>query len=149
MTRPPPMPPSPSPVPRPRPMPTLPSAAHAKRQPTTLHTDCVGRDVPAYLNDAWESRTALTRLALRLRTVREDIDDGQRLGDKRYTRVTSTTVALIKRCEGELREAMPYALCVFCQGADGGCNACVGGFHSKLQWDAAVPEKMKAAVQTI
>lgn len=143
MTRPPPMPPSPSHVPRPRPIPTLPPSAHAKRTPISLYTDCVGREIPAYLSDVWEARTALTRMASRIKLVREDITDAQEHGHKGLQRVPATTVALLKRCESELRDAMPYALCVFCQGADGGCNACIGGFHSKLQWDAAVPEAMK------
>ena len=143
MTRPPPMPPAPSLVPRPRPIPTLPPSANAKRTPMSLYTDCVGREIPAYLSDVWSVRTQLTRMATRLRTVREDITDAQERGVRGMERVPQSTVALIKRCEAELRDAMPHALCVYCQGADGGCSACVGGFHSKLQWDAAVPDNMK------
>lgn len=127
-------------------MPTLPPSAHAKRTPMSLYTDCVGRDIPAYLSEAWGVRTTLTRMASRLRTVREDIAEAQERGYKGMERVSQSTVALIKRCESELKDAMPHALCVYCQGADGGCNACVGGFHSRLQWDAAVPEKMKVGV---
>lgn len=107
-----------------------------------LYKDCVGRAIPAYLNAIWEARDELAEMAQRLKDVRLQAEQGHAQGDKCLMRLTATTLALVQNAEGEFRDAMPYALCPYCQGADGGCDVCHDGFVSKTVY-GAVPAKMK------
>jgi hypothetical protein len=121
--------------------PTTPTDAPTVTQ-TPLYVDCVGRAVPADMNATWEGRDELEAMRGRLRDVRLQLEAGHKDGDKCLQRVGATVLAMIQRAEGELVEAMPYALCPVCQGV--GCKLCrKTGFVGKQVYETAVPEQYK------
>lgn len=111
--------------------------------PTTLYTDCVGRQIPAWLNPIWEAREAIESHIATLKGIRFSIETRHKEQDKAYLRITAVTLAKIQHVEGELKDAMPYAVCPVCQGVEGGCKCCTDGFQSEDQWKVT-PDRMKS-----
>lgn len=142
-------PPKPSPMPEaPRSEPPKPIVAPRTVQltgstPTTLYTDCVGRQIPAWLNPIWEAREAIESHIATLKGIRFSIETRHKEQDKAYLRITAVTLAKIQHVEGELKDAMPYAVCPVCQGVEGGCKCCTDGFQSEDQWKMT-PDRMKS-----
>ena len=88
----------------------------------------------------WE---AIERDIATLKGIRFSIETRHTQQDKAYLRITPVTLAKIQHVEGELKDAMPYAVCPVCQGVEGGCKCCTDGFQSEDQWKVT-PERMKA-----
>jgi len=109
------------------------------------HLDRTGYPIPEGILEDWrwceafqETLTYLSRIKV---AAEKGIDDQ----DPRYREITNTTVATLKNAYGDLKRALPYAVCPTCQGrTPKKCTLCKGrGFISEFLYSTAVPEQTK------
>lgn len=117
----------------------------------TLPKDFTGREIPAWLLPIWEKRDSVCDIIAKVNELRTSIeeshvvfkDDPQDASINRcFLRIGCGTLALLQKFEREARASLPHNVCPVCQGADGGCNACMDGFQTEEQY-ALVPDNMK------
>lgn len=116
-----------------------------------LPKDFTGREIPAWLLPIWQQRESVCELIAKVNELRMAVeashaafnDDPKDASINRcFLRIGCGTLALLQKFEREARATLPHNVCPVCQGADGGCNACMDGFQTEEQY-ALVPDAMK------
>jgi len=116
-----------------------------------LPKDFTGREIPAWLLPIWQTRDDVCGIIAKVNEMRLSIeashaafkDDPKDASINHcFLRIGCGTLALLQKFEREARASLPHNVCPVCQGADGGCNACMDGFQTEEQY-ALVPDNMK------
>lgn len=123
-----------------------PPAAEPEPEPEEpkLTPDQTGYPIPAKQMAIWNRRDEVSVMLAKLSDVRgqlRKIDN-----DILYNRISvQSVIELLNNAYAELKGAMPYAVCPYCQGqTPENCRSCLGiGFLGKFHWDTIVPAELK------
>lgn len=120
--------------------------AKLKEPSQVIVFDKVGHPIPTTALPLWNRETEVKDLLRKISEVRSSLRNAQASDDPLYREVTfSTAIAELDNAYGNLKTAIPHAVCYSCQGkVPDTCAFCKGkGFVSEFRY-RMVPEEFKA-----